>query len=38
MSNYKTYIIAAVLLVAGVAIGWLIKPGTNAAMTTDHSL
>ena len=37
MSNYKTYIIAAVLLVAGVAIGWLIKPGTNAAMTTDHS-
>ncbi|MFT4567059.1 MAG: Cu(I)/Ag(I) efflux system membrane fusion protein [Saprospiraceae bacterium] len=37
MSNYKTYIIGSLLLIGGIAIGWLGKPGMSATQTVDHS-
>ena len=35
MKNYKQYIIGALLLLGGLAIGWFLKPSSNNAMTAD---
>jgi len=37
MSNYKSYIYAGLLLIGGVAIGWLVKPNINSGDGHDHS-
>ncbi len=36
MSKYKNYIIGIVLIASGIALGWFIKPSTQAPMQ-DHS-
>jgi len=37
MKNYKIYILGALLLIGGVAIGWLLKPAMGSTSTHDHS-
>ncbi|MFT4565077.1 MAG: Cu(I)/Ag(I) efflux system membrane fusion protein [Saprospiraceae bacterium] len=39
MNNYKLYIIGALLLIGGLAIGWFVKPTTadNQTAVHDHS-
>ncbi len=37
MKNYKQYIIAALLLFGGLAIGWFLKPSPITAEVHDHS-
>lgn len=37
MSQYKKYIIGSLLIIGGIAIGWILKPGTGTVAITDHS-